>query len=192
MTTGFALSTLGGLGYTIINYYAYKTGPCGKHGSSASCVDADGVSLVSNISIWFMAIPFALGGISELFVNVPAYGIAYSRAPTNMRSLVSAINLFSTAIAYAVGLACSGLIRDPYITWDFGAPTIIGFVGMVAFYFIYRDIDKEEYRLSLNDEGGVVDHGVDVHETESAMGSASEKGGAFDEKKPVRDKEVEI
>ncbi|PQE26084.1 oligopeptide transporter protein [Rutstroemia sp. NJR-2017a BBW] len=189
MTTGFFLSTLGGLGYTIINYYAYKTGPCGHYGSSASCVDADDVSLVSSISIWYLAVPFALGGISELFVNVPAYGIAYSRAPANMRSLVSAINLFSTAIAYAIGLACSALIRDPYLTWDFGAPTIIGFVGMVAFYFIYRDIDKEEYRLSLNDNGGVVDHGVDAQDTESAP---SEKGGVYDEKKPVRDKEVEI
>ena len=35
-------------------------------------------SLVSNITIWWMAIPYGLGGISELFVNVPAFGIAYA------------------------------------------------------------------------------------------------------------------
>lgn len=97
-----------------------------------------------------MAIPFALGGISELFVNVPAYGIAYSRAPKNMRSLVSALNLFNTAIAYAIGLACSSVIRDPFLTWDFGGPAIAGAILTVVFYFTFRHIDKEEYRLSQN------------------------------------------
>ena len=52
MTTGLAMSTVGGLGYTLINYYAYKEGPCGKYGSSNTCVDENGVSLVAPISIW--------------------------------------------------------------------------------------------------------------------------------------------
>ena len=72
---------------------------------------------MSPISLWWMAIPFSLGGLSEIFVNVPAYAIAYSRAPPNMRGLVSAINLFSTAINYAIGLAFTKLVRDPYLTW---------------------------------------------------------------------------
>ena len=77
-----------------------------------------------------MAIPYALGGTSELFINVPAYGIAYSRAPVNMRGLVSAINLFNTAVAYLIGLACSSVVTDPYLTWDFGGPAIAG--GILA------------------------------------------------------------
>jgi hypothetical protein len=52
ITTGLLMSSIGGVGYTVLNYYAYKQGPCGKFGSSTSCVDADGVSLVSSISIW--------------------------------------------------------------------------------------------------------------------------------------------
>lgn len=150
MTFGFMMAAAAGAGYTLLNYYAYKKGPCGRHGSSLDCVDADGNALTSSISIWWMAIPYALGGTSELFVNVPAYGIAYSRAPQNMRGLVSALNLFNSAIAYAIGLACAGLVKDPYLTWDFGAPTIIGVVMAVVFYWIYRDIDKEEYTLTQN------------------------------------------
>ncbi|KAE9962021.1 hypothetical protein BLS_006235 [Venturia inaequalis] len=152
ITTGLFISTLGGLGYTLINYYAYKTGPCGNRGTSATCVDADGNALVSNISVWWMAIPYALGGFSELFVNVPAYGLAYSRSPKNMRGLVSAINLFSTAIAYALGLAFSALIADPYLTWVFAGPTIVGAIATPVFWWIYKDIDKEEYKLSQNDD----------------------------------------
>ena len=52
MTTGLAMSTVGGAGYTLLNYYAYKLGPCGKYGSSPTCVDENGVALVAPISIW--------------------------------------------------------------------------------------------------------------------------------------------
>lgn len=83
---------------------------------------------------------------------MPAYGIAYSRAPKNMRGLVSAINLLNTAFAYAIGLACSSVIRDPYLTWDLGGPAIAGGVLTVIFYFMFRHIDKEEYVLSENAE----------------------------------------
>ena len=99
-----------------------------------------------------MAIPYALGGISELFVNVPAYGIAYSRAPVNMRGLVSALNLFNTAVAYLIGLACSSVVTDPYLTWDFGGPAIAGGVMTVIFYLTFRHIDKEEYQISTNED----------------------------------------
>ncbi|PSK36627.1 hypothetical protein B9Z65_1810 [Elsinoe australis] len=159
ITTGLFLSTLGGIGYTIINYYAYKLGPCGNMGSSETCVDADGVSLVAPITIWWVAIPFALGGISELFINVPAYGIAYSRAPPNMRGLVSAINLFNTGVAYAIGLACSAVIQDPYLTWDFGGCAIAGGILTVVFWFMFKHIDKEEYTLSQNGDHHVTAQG---------------------------------
>lgn len=115
-----------------------------------------------------MAIPYALGGISELFVNVPAYGIAYSRAPKNMRGLVSAINLLNTAVAYAIGLACSAVIKDPYLTWVFGGPSIVGGVLTVVFYFMFRHIDKEEYMLSENAEETHVFEGAGNKYTENS------------------------
>jgi dipeptide/tripeptide permease len=153
ITTGLIMSACGGVGYTLLNYYAYKLGPCGKYGSSGTCVDENDVSLVAPISIWWLALPFSIGGISELFINVPAYGIAYSRAPKNMRGLVSALNLFNTGIAYALGLAFSGIIRDPFLTWVFGAPAIIGFVAAALFYYLFNHIDKEEFLLHASEAG---------------------------------------
>jgi dipeptide/tripeptide permease len=157
ITTGLAMSTAGGVGYTVLNYYAYKQSPCGKYGSS-DCTIGTGVA---PITIWWMAIPYALGGISELFVNVPAFGIAYSRSPINMRGLVSAINLFNTAVAYAIGLACSSVVTDPYLTWDFGGPAITGGILTVVFYFLFRHIDKEEYVLSQNRDYELTLEGTD-------------------------------
>jgi dipeptide/tripeptide permease len=174
VTTGFGLAICAGIGYTIIQWKIYKLSPCGNTATSPTCVDADGQSIVAPISVWWMAIPYALGGISELFVNVPAFGIAYSRAPKNMRGLVSALNLFSQALTYIVGLATASIVQDPYLTWDFGGPAIIGFAGTLVFYWLYRDIDDEEYRLSRNET--VVD---DQHLIESA--GDSEKKSSIDE-----------
>lgn len=146
ITTGFFISTLAGVGYCILCHKAYQTNPCGMYGSTdPTCVDN---GLVSPISLWWAALPFALGGFSELFINVPAYGIAYSRAPVNMRGLVSAINLLNTGFAYVINLALSPVITDPHLVWDFGGPAIVGGVVTVLFYFLFRHIDKEEYVLS--------------------------------------------
>ncbi|OAQ75369.1 oligopeptide transporter [Purpureocillium lilacinum] len=167
ITTGFFISTISGLGYCILCYKAYQTNPCGWYGSTdPKCVEE---GLVSPISLWWAAIPYALGGFSELFINVPAYGIAYSRASPNMRGLLSAINLFlSVGLAYVVNLAVSAVITDPHLVWDFGAPTILGAVVTVFFYFHFRHIDKEEYVLSDGDvsaqeTSGSLDGGVDDH-----------------------------
>jgi len=162
MTTGLLMSSIAGVGYTILNYYAYKLSPCGDYGSS-DCKIGTGVA---PISIWWSAIPYAVGGISELFVNVPAYGIAYSRAPVNMRGLVSAINLFSTGTAYLIGLACSSVITDPYLTWVFGGPAIAGFVLTIIFYFTFKHIDREEYVLSQNK-----DYHLELEGTRNVVGA---------------------
>lgn len=50
-----------------------------------------------------------------------------------MRGLVSAINLFSTGIAYIVNTAASAAITDPHLVWDFAAPAILGAIVTVVF-----------------------------------------------------------
>lgn len=62
-----------------------------------------------------------------------AYGIAYSRAPVDMRGLVSAVNLFNTGFAYIINLAATAAIQDPHLVWDFAATSILGAVVMVVF-----------------------------------------------------------
>ncbi|KAH9876626.1 hypothetical protein J1614_003758 [Plenodomus biglobosus] len=171
ITTGLALAAVGGAAYAILTHYAYQGSPCGTHGSD-NCTIGTGVA---PITIWWMAIPYALGGISEIFVNVPAYGIAYSRAPVNMRGLVSAINLLNTGVAYAIGLACSSVIRDPYLTWDFGGPALAGALLAVLFWALFRRLDREEY--VMRDEGAVAyEVEGEMQGTGSVLGKNAAKG----------------
>ncbi|KAH7384418.1 POT family-domain-containing protein [Phaeosphaeria sp. MPI-PUGE-AT-0046c] len=185
ITTGLIMSSLGGVGYTVLTYYAYQQSPCGKYGSD-DCEIGTGVA---PISIWLMAIPYAVGGISEIFVNVPAYGIAYSRAPVSMRGLVSAINLFNTGVAYAIGLACSAIVRDPLLIWVFGGPAIIGFCTAIIFYFTFRKIDKEE--LVMRDESAV-DYHLDSTGTKSVVRANSINATSVEVSDIAKNEEVMI
>lgn len=165
MFVGMMICSICSIGWAIITHYAYATGPCGNYASSLDCVDADGVSLVSPISIWWTTIPLSLTALCEILVNVTAYGIAYSRAPKNMRGLVSAINCFMSAIQYAVNLATVPAIRDPFIVWAFAGPSIVGVASAIAFWFVFKDLDKEEYVLSENEEYNNPTGAVTVHES---------------------------
>lgn len=140
MTTGFLIAAVGASSYAIIQHYIYKTSPCGNQAST--CDIGTGVS---PLSLWLYAIPTAVTACSEVFINVTAYGIAYSRAPPNMKGFVMAISLFMTAISTAISLATAEVIQDPYLVWTFAAPAIIGFVAAFVFWFLFKHLDDEDF-----------------------------------------------
>ncbi|KAK4179549.1 hypothetical protein QBC36DRAFT_362042 [Triangularia setosa] len=159
MTFGFALCTLGSSSYAILQYYVYKTSPCGYNATTCADILGEGKTSVSPVSYLWYSIPVVLTAISEIFVNVTSYGIAYSRSPKNMKGLVSSLNLLMVGVSATIGLATAPAIKDPYLTWVFAGPTMIGAVMTVIFYFTFRHIDKEEFVLNTGDEleGQVVD-----------------------------------
>ncbi|KAI0889224.1 uncharacterized protein GGS22DRAFT_177773 [Annulohypoxylon maeteangense] len=150
MTFGFALGTVGSIGYSVLQYFVYKTSPCGWNATTCAQIVPEGEVSVSTVSYAWYAIPVIITAISEIFVNVTAYGIAYSRAPKNMKGLVASLNLAMTAVSAAIGLATAPAISDPYLIWAFAGPTIVGASLTVIFWFTFRHIDKEEFVLNTD------------------------------------------
>jgi dipeptide/tripeptide permease len=150
MTFGFALCTIGSLGFVVLQYYVYQTSPCGYNASTCAEILPEGENSLSSVSYALYAIPIVLTAISEIFVNVTAYGIAYSRSPKNMKGLVASLNLFMTAISAAIGLATSAAIQDPYLVWAFAGPTIAGAVMTVLFWWTFRHLDGEEFVINTD------------------------------------------
>ncbi|CAJ2514090.1 Uu.00g022090.m01.CDS01 [Anthostomella pinea] len=148
MTFGFALGTIGSVGYAVLQYYVYRTSPCGWRATTCAKIVPEGAESLSTVSYGLYSIPVVLGAVSEIFVNVTAYGIAYSRSPKNMKGLVASVNLFMNAISAAIGLATAPAIQDPYLVWAFAGPTIAGAVSCVAFYLTFRHLDHEEFVLN--------------------------------------------
>jgi len=108
-----------------------------------------------------------------VFINVTAYGIAYSRAPPHMKGFVMALSLFMTAISTAISLATADAIQDPYLVWAFAAPAIIGFVAAFVFYWLFRDLDSEDFFVHVDDV---------VTSTQRVSNDEEKYNGSLDEK----------
>lgn len=66
-----------------------------------------------------------LGSISEVFVNITGYELAYARAPPNMRSVVMALFLFNTALSQALAELLIPAIKDPHLIVSVALPRVV-------------------------------------------------------------------
>jgi len=125
-----------------------------------------------------ICVMFAVGltAMAEVLSVITSYGIAYSRSPPRMKSLVLAINLFMTAFASAISLATADVIQDPFLTWAFAGPSIAGVVLACLFWFVYKDLDKEDYTVHLWNDGPTAVGSPDESVNGDDFGSKEEKG----------------
>ncbi|KAI5291047.1 hypothetical protein KEM55_008439 [Ascosphaera atra] len=143
ITLGFFVACLAQLVATIIQYYIYKLGPCGKYANT--CANEN---IPAPLSVWIQSPCYVLAGISEIFASITSLEYAYTKAPTNMRSIIQGIALFTTAIASAIGQAMVPLSNDPLLEWNYAVTAILAFIGGVGFWFTNRELDKEEDELN--------------------------------------------
>ncbi len=183
ITFGFGLGTLAGLGYGLLQYYVYQTSPCGYDASTCTEIVAPGEPALSPISYGYYAIPVIVGAISEVFVNVSLYGIAYAMAPKNMKGLVASLNLFNSAIAAVIGLAAAPAIKDPNLVWVFFGPTIAGAILTVLFWFSFHKLDEEEFVLNTDFSDMKRDSDVSDEDTPTIAAAPSEKQVVVGDKK---------
>ncbi|KAF2277375.1 PTR2-domain-containing protein [Westerdykella ornata] len=142
MATGFALASLAMVGATVIQYYIYKLGPCGKYMNQ--CEDNP-----APFTVWVQAVPYVLIGFSEIFTSITGLEYAFTKAPKNMRSLVTSYWHFQTAFSNAIGQAFTGLSEDPLLVWLYASIAIIAAIGGVLFWIHQRPTDKQEDHLNM-------------------------------------------
>jgi dipeptide/tripeptide permease len=138
ITFGFSLAMISGVVGGIVQYYVYKTSPCGYYASTCE-------TGVSPLSVWLQIPNFSLGAISECFCNVTAYELAYARSPKSMKGLVMAIFLFMTALSSALGEILIPATVDPYLIWIWIGPAIALFIQTIIFWFRYRHLNDEAF-----------------------------------------------
>ncbi|KAJ3575012.1 hypothetical protein NP233_g1374 [Leucocoprinus birnbaumii] len=153
MTGGFLTSSMGMVWAAVVQHYIYKTNPC--HYSAATCKDADGNALVSPLNVWIQSGSYVLIAFGEIFASITGLEYAFTKAPKNMRSLVMAVFLFTSAIASAIGEAFVPLSTDPLLVWNYGVMGVLAGVAGVLFWLSVRKLDREEDRLNNLDEGHV-------------------------------------
>ncbi len=140
---GFGLSSASMVASCVTQYYVYKLGPCGKYPSSTDCVGP------APINVWVQTIPYLLIAFSEIFTSITCLEYAFTKAPKNMRSVVTAVFLFMSAVSYAISEAFVSISADPWLVWNYMIISILAAVAGAGFWLAHRKLDKEEDKLNF-------------------------------------------
>lgn len=151
---GFFTGSAAMIWAAVLQHYIYKTNPCGY--SAATC---DGVS---PLNVWIQTGSYVLIAFSEIFASITGLEYAFTKAPKNMRSLVMAVFLFTSALASALGEAFVSLSTDPLLVWNYGTMAVLSFIGGIFFWISVRKLDKREDEL--NNLATAHFHNDDKHE----------------------------
>jgi POT family proton-dependent oligopeptide transporter len=143
IAAGFFVAGCSMIAATVTQHYIYKLGPCGK--SANKCAEEN---IAAPINVWVQAIPYVLGGISEIFASITILEYAFTKAPKNMRSLVQAVALFTIALSAALGQALVSLSEDPLLEWNYALAAMLAFIGCAGFWITNSATDAEEDRLN--------------------------------------------
>ncbi|KAG6003917.1 hypothetical protein E4U21_001595 [Claviceps maximensis] len=165
MTFGFLLAALSMVASAVMQYYIYKSSPCGWYANGKSCAPAP-------INVWAQSLPYIFIGMAEIFANVTSYEYAFSKAPENMKSLVLSVNLFMSALSSAVGQAFTPLSGDPYLVWNYSVIACIAAAGGIVFWFCFRHLDSDEDKWNMLKRSGF------VGKQQPGVGKTHEDGGA--------------
>ncbi|KAI9619775.1 hypothetical protein H4Q26_014159 [Puccinia striiformis f. sp. tritici PST-130] len=113
ITAGFITGALAMGWAAIIQHWIYQRSTCGNMAGRTSCPPVD-------INVWVQTPSYILIAFSEILASVTGLEYAFTLAPKNMRSLVTALFLFQSAIASALGEAFVPLSADPLLVWNYG------------------------------------------------------------------------
>ncbi|KAF7441413.1 PTR2-domain-containing protein [Pyrenophora tritici-repentis] len=119
MTAGFIMASIAMAYASVLQHYIYKSPP-------------------KSIHVWIQAPAYILVAFSEAFVIITGLELAYTKAPTSLRSLVSALFWLTIGIAAAICIALAPVSQDPYLVWMYGSLAIVGFVAGCALYICFR------------------------------------------------------
>ncbi|KAF2010212.1 MFS peptide transporter-like protein Ptr2 [Aaosphaeria arxii CBS 175.79] len=159
ITAGFFLASMAMVGASVIQHYIYATGKCGKYMNS--CKEGD-TKIAAPINVWVQAVPYVLVGFSEIFASITGLEYAFTKAPKNMRSLVTSYWHFMSAFSNAIGQALVSLSEDPLLVWNYAVVAILASIGGVLFWFHQRDSDAKEDAMNMLPDSNYV--GRDKHE----------------------------
>ncbi|KAI0129181.1 POT family protein [Xylariales sp. AK1849] len=161
ITMGFAFGTISMVVAAIIQHYIYVYSPCGY--AASDCKEEP-----QQMSVWIQTPAYILIALSEIAASITGLEYAFTKAPKNMRGLVTGVFWFSQAFSSAISQAFVGLAEDPLLEWLYGTVAIISAIGGVGFWFTFAKLDKEEEALNTLPDSvflGSKNEDVDVEAT---------------------------
>ncbi|KAL0071117.1 hypothetical protein AAF712_001675 [Marasmius tenuissimus] len=141
ITGGFFTGAMAMVWAAVVQYYIYETSPCGY--AAAECKNNP-----SPLNVWIQTGSYVLIALSEILASITGLEYAYTKAPKNMRSLVMACFLVTSAFGAAISNAFLPLIEDPLLIWNYTAAAILAFIAGTGFWLSVRKLDAQEDELN--------------------------------------------
>ncbi|KAJ4362282.1 hypothetical protein N0V83_010375 [Neocucurbitaria cava] len=116
---GFLLASISMVYASVLQYYIYRSAP-------------------NSIHVWIQAPAYIFVAFSEAFIIITGLELAFTQAPANLRSFISALFWLTIGIAAAICIALSPVSQDPYLVWMYGSLAIVGFVAGCIFFLCFR------------------------------------------------------
>ncbi|KAH7401170.1 POT family-domain-containing protein [Phaeosphaeria sp. MPI-PUGE-AT-0046c] len=96
------------------------------------------ISPARSIHVWIQAPAYIFVAFSEAFIIITGLELAFTQAPKNLRSFISALFWLTIGIAAAICIALSPVSQDPYLVWMYAGLAIVGFVAGCTFFLCFR------------------------------------------------------
>ncbi|KAJ2486846.1 hypothetical protein IWW37_005474 [Coemansia sp. RSA 2050] len=136
ITTGFVIVVCGFIYVTVLQKVIYTKGPYYDFTGPNIPVGA-----TNDISVWFQIVPYAAVAISEIFASVTGLEFAFSQAPAELKSVLTAVFLFTNCGGALIGLILAIWGGDPEVLYVFAAETAVLGAMTIVFYFCFRHYD---------------------------------------------------
>ncbi|KAJ2307401.1 hypothetical protein IWW55_000993 [Coemansia sp. RSA 2706] len=137
ITTGFAIAVCGFIYVTVLQKVIYTRGP--YYDFTGPNVPDDATN---DISVWLQIVPYAVVAISEIFTSVTGLEFAFSQAPAELKSVLTAVFLFTNCGGSLIGMILGIWSSDPQVLYVFAAQTIILGVLAAIFYWCFHHYDS--------------------------------------------------
>ena len=111
-------------------------------------MDADGFPNPAPINVWVVSGPYILVGIAEIFASITSLEYAFTKAPQQMKSFVTAFAQFQTAVSAALNFALVSVNVEERFTWLFGSFAVTAVVVGTLFYLTFINLDRAEAALN--------------------------------------------
>ncbi|KAH9905870.1 PTR2-domain-containing protein [Xylariomycetidae sp. FL2044] len=159
ITTGLFLGTLSMMTAALIQHYIYMQSPCREvfgYGQRVSdCREALGLpsdapeaAYKADLTVWIQTPAYVLIALAEIAASITGLEYAFTKAPKNMRGMITGVFWFSQAFSSAVAQAFVPLAADPLLVWLYTAIALISALGGLGFWWNFRALDREEEALN--------------------------------------------
>ncbi|KAI2631326.1 PTR2-domain-containing protein [Hypomontagnella submonticulosa] len=160
ITGGLFLGSISMTVAAIIQHFIYMQSPCrpvAGYGYVENCkkiLDPSGdlglteADYKPPLIVWIQTPAYVILAFAEIGASITGLEYAFTKAPKNMRGVVTGLFWFAQAFSAAIGQAFVPLAADPYLVWLYMTIAIISLLGGIGFWLSFAKLDREEEALN--------------------------------------------